>query len=319
MENTNKIEILRALCYDKDDMTLIKNPPESFSQSEIDCVVEFKKMYEQGLGEDGKKGLKRFINRLLKEGSDGKIDSYTINYFVRELLNGPFGNYVREYTMSASSPKPFFKKSPETMGCLGDASRSPANIPVCPDTSYSSGTFPTISMKIPSFMTSVIQRASKATEDLFRSNMQPTWGMDNTLPLIDKKPQQRVSSEPQGGYDKTPIGNYCVKDVTDFTEVKQNLGSLMQGNVKKVLGENTDYEKLYLYKKTTNNFEKNSTSKNHKIQKMYVDGDATEVIVQDLFGKEFETDRKLSAKLKVDTGETVKEYALNTNEGQLGN
>lgn len=316
MENTNKIEVLRALCYDEKDMTLIKNPPYSFSQSEIDCVVEFKKMFEQGLGSNGKTGVKRFINRLISEAYKGSIDSYTINYFVKELLNGPFKEYVRKYTKG----KPFFKNSPDIMGCLGDVVRTPTNVSICPSSDFPLGTFPTIYSKIPSFMRSSLQKSSKTTEELFRSNMRASWGMDNTLPLVDKNPGARTSGEPSGGYDRGPIGNFCIKDVTDFYDVKVGFGQLMPANVKKALKENTDYQKLYLYKKYLNNFDNNnSTSENHKIEKMVIEGEKAEVVVQDLFGEEFDTDEKRAAKLKLETEESSKEYVLNTNEGQLGN
>ena len=316
MKNTNKIEVLRALCYDVEDLSTIANLPYDFSQSEIDCVVEFKKIYEEGLGKSGQFGLKRFINRLLKEGHAGTIDSYTINYFVKELMNGPFKNFVSQFTKG----KFFFRQSPDTMGCLGEDVRAASNVSICSsDSAYPLGTFPTVTNKLPEFMTDVLKRSVQVTEDLFRKSMTGIWSEDNTLPLVDKKPSERTDSEPVGNYDAKPIGNYGIKDVTDYVNMLNPMSSVIRGNVKSVLKENTDYEKRYLYKKMTNGFSNPSKTENYKLRKTWVDGEKSEEIVQDLMGEEFESDIKRASELDVDAGSTIKKYMLNTNEGQLGN
>lgn len=157
------------------------------------------------------------------------------------------------------------------------------------------------------------------TEDLFRASMISTWAEDNTLPLVDKNPQARTSEEPQGSYDLGAIANYAIKDVTNYVSVMNPLVPVIQGNVKGVLKENTDYNKLYLYKKTNNLFETESESKNYQIQKTYKEGDKTpQTIIQDLMGEEFESDERRESEIVVFGEETSKTYVLNTNEGQLG-
>ena len=69
----NKVETLRAICYTASDIETITNLGDSFSELEIDFMVQFKMIYELGLDQ-----LEIFINKLDEEGED--LDTYTIEY-----------------------------------------------------------------------------------------------------------------------------------------------------------------------------------------------------------------------------------------------
>ena len=316
MSDINKVEILRAICFSMENMEQIKDIGLSFSDVEIETMIEFKRIYELGVGEDGLTGLKRFINKLLYEGKD-ELSEYTINYYVNQLLNGPF----REYTKSLTGGKYFFTSISDNMGCVGNAERTDVNVSMVSSDDYPLGVSSSIYFKLPSIMKETLLSAINITNDIFRATTKSIWTHDNTLPLVDKKPQERCDSEPKGGYDLKPIANYGIKDVSDYILVAKPISPVIFANVKNTVGGEPDYNKRFLYSKLDNPFENNSTSENYKVTRIVTDENinTSQEIVTDITGDEFDSDSKRSVKLKLVNNEVDKEYILNTNEGQLGN
>lgn len=304
---TNKIEILRAICFTKEDMNTIKNLGDSFSEIEIDFMVEFKKIYELGLGQ-----LQKFIDKLDKEGKD--LDTYSILYYVETLLNGPLGSYVKEF----SKDNKYFTNTPDCMGMLGNKTKSPYNNTIFENVEYQLGCSVDSYNKLPGFMQLTVQDSVKITEDVFRSSLKSTSEHDNTLPIIDKNNQKRYEEEKDGKWVLRANGSYMVKDAS-FYHTVNDISEDVFNEVETLLGE--ENFRLYQDKKQYTPFdsEKNeSTATNNKIEKEFVNGEDSEILNLDIMGDEFDSEEKRSSKLIIPSDTKDKEYLLNSNEGQLG-
>ena len=84
---SNLVELLRAICFDKEDMSNTKLEGIEFSDKEIEFMVEFKKVREFGIS-----ALEKFIDKLNEEGY--KLPEYSVMYYVDQLLNGCFSPQV---------------------------------------------------------------------------------------------------------------------------------------------------------------------------------------------------------------------------------
>lgn len=304
----NRIETLRALCFTKEDLETITNLGESFSEKDIEFMVEFKKIYELGLPQ-----LKKFIDKLDDEGED--LDTYSIIYYIEVLLNGPLGSYVREF----SKDKKYFINSPDIMGMLGNKIISHQNNTIYEDGSYVLGCAVDTYNKLPPFIQTSITTATKQTEDVFRSGLKSSSETDNTLPIVDKDNQTRYSEEKLGKWVIKANANYMVKDSYFYLAVNDVSEDIFK-KVEDYLGEE-DF-RMYGDKKKYNPFdsEKNtSNSTNSQIKKIFKDGDTEREVILDLMGDEFDSDESRTSKLKISGIEKDKEYLLHTNEGQLGN
>lgn len=303
----NKIEILRALCYDKEDLDTITNLADSFTDLEIEFMVEFKKIYELGLEQ-----LKKFIDKLDEDGKD--LDEYSIQYYIDVLFNGPLGVYAKDL----SKDKKYFPNTPDSMGRNGNNTSSVMNITNYEADAYPLGTSVDNYNKIPRFGQDAMTLAVKQTEEVFRSGVRSSMIHDNTLPIIDKVPQQRYDNEPKGKWTIAPNGNYIVKDKY-FKKVLEHISQSIFDEVKTYLGDETF--RMWADKKAYLPFEasKNtSTATNNKIKKEFTENSETIVITLDLMGDPFDSEEKRKAELKIQSDSKDKKYLINTNEGQLG-
>lgn len=304
----NKVEILRAICFTKDDLDTISNLGEDFTDLDIEFMVEFKKIYELGLGQ-----MEKFIDKLDSEGKD--LDTYSILYYINVLINGPLGSYAREY----SKGKKYFTNNPDIVGLLGNKTRTHQNNTIFEDGAYSLGSTVDLYNRLPLFMQDCLGIAIKQTEDVFRSSLKSSSVIDNTLPIIDKNSQLRYDEESIGEFVLRANGCHMVKDSSFYLMISDTSEDIFK-KVEDLLGEE-DF-RVYKEKKQYSPFDstKNtSTSKNTKIEKTFKDGDKEREITLDIMGDEFDSEEARSSKLKIAGTEKDKEYLLNSNEGQLGN
>jgi len=306
----NKIEILRAICFTEEDIDTINNLSDlgDFSDKDIEFMIEFKKIYELGLGQ-----LKKFIDKIDKEGNE--IDTYSINYYISVLLNGPLGSYVRDF----AKDKKFFVNTPDSIGMLGNVTKSGLNNTIYQGDDYPLGSSVDCYNRLPGFIQTSLQTATKVTEDLFRSNLGSSSTYDNTLPLVDKANQLRYDEEQLGKWVLRSNGNYMVKDSFFLVSVKDVSQNIFD-SVKSYLGD--DNFRVYKDKKQYTAFDSDkNTSKSDitKLEKSFTVGDETKVITLDLMGDEFDSEDKRSSTLTITSPERDEKFLLNTNEGQLGN
>jgi hypothetical protein len=291
----------------------IQNVSEfEFSEKDIEFMVEFKKIYELGLDQ-----LQKFIDKLDEEGEE--LDTYSILYYVSVLLNGPLGNYVREF----SEGKKYFTNTPDTMGMLGNKTKSIQNDTIYPTIEYPLGASVDTFNKLPLFIQETLGTAVEQTEEIFRGSLKSTSVNDNTLPVIDKNPQQRYVDEKDGLWVKKSNGSYMVKDRYFYLAVDDKSRDIFE-KVQEYLGE--ENFRIYRDKKDYNAFdsEKNqSESKNEKIEKEFTeivnDEEKTLTITLDLMGDEFDSEDRRKSELKIPSDDKDRKFKLNTNEGQLGN
>ena len=304
----NNVEILRAICFTAEDLKEITNLADTFTEKEIEFMVEFKKIYELGTSQ-----LEKFIDKLDSEGNE--LDTFTINYYVQLLLNGPLGSHTKSY----SKDKKYFTNTPDTMGMLGNKTKSPANVTIFENVEYPLGCSVDLYNRLPNFSQTANQDAIKLTENIFRGSMKSSSQTDNTLPIIDKKPQDRYNEEPTGTWVKKANGSFLVKDHFFYKAVDEKSKDIFD-KVKNLLGDE-DF-RVYDDKKQYTPFDSDkneATSTNNKIEKTYYDGDNERTITLNLMGDEFDSEDSRASKLKVTGADKDKEYLLNTVEGQLGN
>jgi len=306
--STNKVEILRAICFTEKDLEDIANLGDSFSKKEIEFMIEFKKIYELGTDQ-----LEKFITKLEEEGSE--LDTYTIQYYVTLLRNGPLGSHTREF----SKDKTYFINTPDSIGILGIKNLTSQNNTIFVDGSYPLGCSADSYNKLPSFMRKNLGNAIKNTEDVFRGSLKSSSAIDNTLPIADKNNQLRYDEEGKGLFVKRSNGSYMVKDSFFYISVDESSKTVFEKVEELLGGENF---RIYKDNKIYTPFESKentSTSIVNKIEKNFYDGDNKLLITLDLMGDEFDSVANRTAKLKIIGPDKDKEYLLNTNYGQLGN
>lgn len=299
----NKIEILRTFLFTKEDLENIQNLGDSLTEKEIEFMIEFKKIYELGLNQ-----LEKFLNKLEDEGKD--LDEYSIQYYVDILSNGPLGTYVKKLTENNK----YFIKSPNVMGQSGNLSRGSSNSSLIYDSEKPLGSAVDIYNHLPEFIQKTLKQAVDQTEKVFRTGMNFSTVNDNTLPIIDKAPQQRYNDEPKGLWTSKSNGSYCVKDVYYYYAV-QDISQSLFDKVKEYLGEE-DF-RMWAVKKSFRPFdsEKNSDKAivNEIVRKV-----GEKELTLDIHGELFESDERRAASLKITNDDKDVEYKLNTNIGQLG-
>lgn len=305
----NKVETLRAFCFTTDDLNNITNQPELFSAEEVDFMIEFKKTFELGTDQ-----LKKFIDKLDSEGS--VLDTYTIQYYVDNLKNGPLFKYVEQYAQG----KKYFKLSPDSMGCMGNLTRCPQNSPLVGTTVYPLGCSVDTYNKLPPLIQTTLVNSVKQVEDVFRGCLKSSLEIDNTLPIVDKLPSERYAAEASGssGWETTANGSYMVKD-RSFFEMLEATSIPIGETVKTYLGAE-DY-RMYLDKKAYNSFSDTNTSvsENTKIMRNISEGDTSKTVSVDLMGDVFDSDEKRSSEIIIQKDERSYILKLNSNRGQLGN
>lgn len=304
---TNKVEILRSVCFTKEDMDTITNLANTFTDKEIEFMVEFKKIYELGVSQ-----LEKFINKLDSEGS--VLDEYTIMYYVKLLYNGP----LAEYTKVLGAGKKYFVKSPDSLGTFNNVTRGPSNNTLFIDKGYQLGTSNDVYNKLPSIAQNILDSSINITENIFRSSLRSTMDIDNTLPIVDKRSADRYKMEPEGTWTSQANGSQMVKDSFYYTVISK-IAQQVSSNVNQFLGDE-DF-RIYKSKKYYNPFDplRNLTQgKNTKIEKVFTDNDSSRTVPLDLLGDEFDSEERRSRDLNVNDNQQNREYNLNTNKGQLG-
>jgi len=301
----NKVEILRAIEFTKEDLENIKNLNEfpEFTSKDREFMEEFKKVYELGLNQ-----LEKFINKLDSEGSE--LDIFTIRYYVNQLLGGPLG----QYTIKLSKDKKYFKNIPDIMGRCGNIEVTNSNVTIVPNSSPPTGQTVDVYNKIPKFLQDISFEGSTITENVFRNGMIPTSCIDNTLPLIDKKPQDRIDTEDSGSWQSQAYGTYCVRD-RFFYNVLTQISSDIFSKVKTYL-EDENY-RIFYDKKTYNAFDSSKNTSKASNAKLVVDING-EQIETDLMGDIYDSFERRKSSLKIETESKNVEYELSTNTGQLG-
>ena len=294
----NKIEILRAIEFTKDDLENITNLDEiaMFSDKDKEFIEEFKKIYELGVNQ-----LEKFINKLDSEGSE--LDEYSIQYYTHQLFNGP----LSQYTAQLSKDKKYFSNIPDILGRCGNVESTSSNISMIRSSQTPTGQHVDIFNKIPKFLQSLAYDASNITEDIFRIGMQSTI-------LVEKNPQKRSDTEDSGSWQTTSHGTYCVRDRA-FYNVLKNSNTEIFNNVKSTI--NDENYRIFYDKKTVNPFnpEQNTSTSNNLVLKISLSGQAIET---DMLGTVFDSFERRESVLKVENENNHVEYSLNTNIGQLG-
>lgn len=320
----NKIEILRAICF-KEETKDIKSS-FSFTEKEIDFMIQFKMIYEIGETQ-----LKLFLDKLEDEGSE--LDEYSLQYYVRQLENGTL-NTMLQPLLEVDPPRKYFRKKPDSMGEMGNSERTPNNVSVMYGMDIPLAFPVDIFNKSPKFIQELSKVAVQNVEDMFRSSMTSSTVIDNTLPLVDKKPQDRYSKEPTGELVRESHGNYLVKDIYFFENMKPIRPQIFE-KIEQDLG--TEDYRIYKYNKEYNAFdsEKNSVETGKEIFEVDVaevlydfenndfmsyNGNVKEVIKtktvgNDMFGNEYDSDEKRARLYKIPNVEDNKEYLLNSNIG----
>jgi hypothetical protein len=304
----NRVEVLRSICFTEEDLENITNLADLFTKKEIEFVVEFKKIYELGLGQ-----LKKFIDKLDEEGKD--LDEYTIQYYVNLLLNGPLGNQTREL----SKDKKYFSSTPNMMGFFGNKARNLQNTTVLEDYDTTLGTTVDIFNKLPKFMQSNVLDAVKINEEIFRTSLRSSTIIDNTLPTVDKAPQQRYSEEPTGKWTKKPHGTYLVKDSNFFGVLDSINKEVFNPKLKDYLGE--ENFRIWRDKKGYNPFseeDNTSVSSDFNIEKKIQDSGREVEMILDIHGNVKDSVKRRESVLKIPNPNKDKEYLLGSVEGQLG-
>lgn len=303
----NRVEILRAIQYTKDD---VSNYPSlssiaPFKEIDYDFMEEFKKVYELGLNQ-----LESFINKLDDEGKD--LDAYSIKYYVTNLLNGPLSNFAKEL----GKDKNYFINTPDVMGSNGNSYRTDQNTSILPTQPLPLGVNVDMYNKLPQFMQLNLEDSVDNTESVFRDSSFGTTFMDNTLPIVDKAPQRRYDEEPSGRINQFAHGNLGVKD-SFFFNVLQDINQQIFEKVQEYLGE--ENFRLFRDNKEYSPFDSDdntSTSSAYKIERIIDENE--DPIEVDLLNSQIDSLELRGSVLKVENDEGVKEYDLHTNDGQLG-
>lgn len=197
----NRIEILRAICFSKEDISTYTDLPVDFTEIEIEFMIEFKKVYELGV-----KQLEKFMKKLDSEGFN--LEPYDIQYYVKQLLNGPYSKYVK----ILGRDKKYFSNTPDSLGVLCNHEVTNANTTLYQDDEYPVNVPSDVYNKAPLMVKNVVDISNKTVEDIFRSSLHSSLIYDNTLPIVDKKSQNRYSDERTGSWQQQAHGSYNVRD-----------------------------------------------------------------------------------------------------------
>jgi len=272
----NKIELLRSILFDEEDYQYYTELVEqkAFTEKEIEFMIEFKKIYEYGLNQ-----LEKFVNKLDEEGKE--LDSFSILYYVHALSRGPFGKFLPEYTKD----KKYFILIPDSMGNNGNVVLSHQNVSLqLTDQRIPYGTTVDIYNKLPLFIQKNLEVTTKNVENVFRNNVYSSIIIDNTLPCIDKKPQDRADKEYTGNWVYESNGSYCLKDLLSYNNLMEITDDIFL-QIKELIGE----ENFRVYKdlKKFNQYstEYNTSEASSKIKRLI----GTETIDQDILNQPFKS------------------------------
>jgi hypothetical protein len=326
----NKLEILRAIYFTEEDFKSIEGFEVEFSEKQKKFILEFKKVYELG-----KEQLSKFIKEL-STGSK-EMEPWEIEYFTTQLFNGPFNKYVAQYVglLKPEEDQKYFEDNPDIMGTWATYNTNNKNTAAITGAWEELGVPVDIFNKCPDFIKGNIQDLSTLVNEMFRTNVQASTVNDNTLPLCDKLPELRTTTEPTGGWNLHPCGNYLVKDVHYrilTTDVKK---IIFETEIKKAT---KDSYRIFKDRRNYNPFsaENDAYSKNFEVNTELKDvihninddiEEKTEKLILDIFGNQFESDERRSGsndvtkskkiEFHLDKPEDARPYKLNTTKDQV--
>jgi len=299
----NKIEILRAVCFSKDDIKNYNNLPFSFKDIEIEFMEEFKKIYELGLNQ-----LERFIIKLDKDGN--QLEPQDTQYYVKQLLNGPYSTYAAELGRG----KKYFIPTTDNIGILRNNEITGTSTSLYIDDKYPIETPTDILNKTPLSIQNMIKVSTETVEVLFRSSLFTSVAYDNTLPIVDKKNQTRYSQERSGAWLQQAHGNFNVKDAyyrTKMEPARAEIADIVRSDI------GDERYRVYEDKKQFspfNPYSNNGYSANFVLDKKLTNDENAPVIKEDIYGNVVD-DR--NTEIVIDNNSTNKEFFPNTVSGQL--
>ena len=299
----NKIEILRAVCFTKDDVKTYSNLPFEFKNIEIEFMEEFKKVYELGLNQ-----LERFIIKLDNEGN--QLEPQDIQYYIKQLSNGPYSSYAAELGRG----KKYFTPTTDNIGILRNNEITGSSTSLYIDDKYPIEIPTDILNKTPLSIQNMIKVSTETVEVLFRSSLFTSIAYDNTLPIVDKKNQTRYAQERSGAWLQQAHGNFNVKDAyyrTKMEPARAEIADIVRSDI------GDERYRVYEDKKQFspfNAYSNNGYSANFVVEKKITNAANTQVVKQDIYGNIID-DR--NTKIVVNNKSSNKEFLPNTVSGQL--
>jgi len=299
----NKVELIRPLLRIKEDLNRISIPEEwEVEDVDVEFITEFKKIYEIGID-----NLESFIDKLNSEGKD--LNEYTIQYYKRNLLNGPFAKLVSEYAKGST----YFKNMSESMGVKSRSLKTLNNVEQVESAGPNAPMiFDNLSMT-PSWLQAIVSNAENQVTEVHRKSMYHKLGYDNTLPEIDKG-QQRYNTI-GGELNKKSHGNYAVADSYFY-----DVALVVSSDILVALSKYFDDEetlRLWGWKTAYNPFSDDNNAispisigiKESKDQENFLNYSILKYLKDDLTRRGF--------KIKIEKEEEVKEYLVHTSDGAL--
>lgn len=273
-----------------------------YTDKDKELLEEFKKIYHLG-----RKQLIKFIDKLEELGED--IDETSIIYYKNRLLNGPLRSLVLELTRD----KNFWRIYSDINGIFGNDSMSSNTDPIWACTNVD---IPVdLYNKMPGFMISNIQEQVLTTGEIIHSATTPIIKNDNTLPMIDKSPTDRMMKEYSTGRNLDAHANNIVMDI----EYGIDLSAISERIFKKVEEFLLEDYKLYEYTKTANPFTASSNTANYVIGRKVVVNDGEVVKLDtDLTGRQFDSFERMKYELELNLDEKNTKFKLRSIKGQLG-
>lgn len=299
----NRVELLRPLIRIKEDLDRLEIPDEwEVEDIDVEFMAEFKKIYEIGID-----NLEAFIDKLNSEGKD--LNEYTIQYYKRNLLNGPFGTTAAKYAEGST----YFKAMSECMGVKARSMRTLNNIEQVEAAEQNSPMiFDNLSMA-PSWLIQLAVNAEEQVTEIHRKSMYHKMGYDNTLPEIDKG-QDRINTV-GGKLNKESHGNYAVAD-SYFYDVALVVSMDILGAISKYF-DDPETLKYWGWVATYNPFSDDNTAvsplgigiKESKDQENPLNYSILRYLKDNIDRRGF--------KIKIEKEEESKEYLIHTSDGAL--
>jgi hypothetical protein len=269
------IETLRALELTKDQFdSLVERDCRGqnrgpilgykFTNKDKQLCQSFKRVYQLGLRQ-----LQIFVDDLIR--GNPEIDEQSALYYIRQLYNGPFTNYVVQYAQNPyrgqGRKENCFFPSPDTLACLANTTQQNANVPVYVGASEDISI--NLYKKTPAFLRRNLNICQTTCADVFNYNSESAIYSDGAYPYIDRRSIERVNNEYNGDYCSGPVacGNLMIKDVKFGNILKGIANSIIQ-LVAGYLGP--DAFRLFTYKRDINFFDPNqniSKTKNEAVCK----------------------------------------------------
>ena len=236
----------------------------TFTEKDKELCESFKKVYQLGLNQ-----LRIFINDLIRDNP--QIPDQAASYYIRQLYNGPFTNYVAEYAQNPyrgqGKEQNCFSPSPDTLASLANTAQQNAGVPVYFGASEDITT--NLTKKTPAFIRRNLNTCQRTCAEVVNYNAESAVYSDNTLPYIDKRSRQRVNTEYLGEYTSQAIavGNLMLKDIK-FSKILRGVANAIIALIEGYLGK--DAFRLFNYKRDINYFDPNqniSKTENGKVCK----------------------------------------------------